>query len=93
MGVSVPPNQPLSPRCWLAFTNRETIISVAHAAPPGGTHEMKKYATPADTTRKIETYARTNSDGHSELVFYTPSETHEWINADATAIVAPEDYR
>lgn len=56
---------------------------------------MKQYATPtdADTTSPIETYARTNSDGRSELVFYTPSETHEWINADATATVAPEDYR
>lgn len=57
---------------------------------------MKKHATPTDTatdTTNIETYARTNSDGRSELVFYTPNETREWINADATAIVALEDYR
>ena len=58
---------------------------------------MKTHATPTDTgidtISKIETYARTNSDGGSELVLYTPSETHEWINADAAAIVAPEDYR
>lgn len=54
---------------------------------------MKKHATPTDTARPIETYARTNSDGRSELVFYTPGESHEWINADAAAIVAPEDCR
>ena len=56
---------------------------------------MKTHAAPTDTdtTTPIETYARTNSDGRSELVFYTPSETQEWINANTAATVALEDYR
>lgn len=58
---------------------------------------MTTPATPtADDARdasRVETYARTNSDGQSELVFYNPNEAHEWINATSSATVELEDWR
>ncbi|UPV75971.1 hypothetical protein M0R89_07900 [Halorussus limi] len=55
---------------------------------------MNTRATPTDETRdRIETYARTDSDGESELVFYNPDAPHEWINAARSNTVELEDWR
>jgi hypothetical protein len=56
---------------------------------------MKTHATPTDdqTDARLEVYARTNSDGQSELVFYNSDDTDEWINATRASTVELEDYR
>lgn len=41
---------------------------------------MNTHATPADDAPdRIETYARTNSDGEAELVLYAPDASRAWI--------------
>ncbi|UPW02033.1 hypothetical protein M0R88_08040 [Halorussus gelatinilyticus] len=56
---------------------------------------MKTDATPTadDPDDRIETYARTASDGEAELVFYNPHATHEWVNATESSTVELEDWR
>ena len=55
---------------------------------------MNTHATPTDDERgRIETYARTNSDGEAELVLYSPDATREWIRAARSSAVDPEDCR
>lgn len=58
---------------------------------------MKTRATPTDDRTdahsRIDTYARTNSDGQPELVFYNPGESNEWLNATQSSIVELEDCR
>ena len=57
---------------------------------------MKTPATPtddADDHDELEIYARTNSDGQPELVFYNADDTDEWINATQSSTVELEDYR
>jgi hypothetical protein len=56
---------------------------------------MKTRATHTDDAERdrIETYARTDSEGEAELVLYNPDATHEWINAAQSNTVELEDCR
>lgn len=56
---------------------------------------MNTDATPTDddARERLKTYARTNSDGQSELVVYNPDETHEWLNATPSSTVELEEWR
>ncbi|NHN60970.1 MULTISPECIES: hypothetical protein [Halorussus] len=56
---------------------------------------MNTHATlTADDARgRVETYARTNSDGEAELVLYTPDATREWIRAARSSTVDVEEHR
>ncbi|WP_435180802.1 hypothetical protein [Halorussus sp. AFM4] len=56
---------------------------------------MNTHATPTanDARDRIETYARTNSDGEAELVLYAPGAAQAWIRADRAHTVDLEARR